>query len=158
MLNGVQAMQVGWLSALDEDTSPRTAYLSAGLTTCSSRQLTFLLIVAYLLPARLPVCLFPLARRSICIRPNPLTAAGTLYVFLMVCSGVLFLRFHQPGSGSSPLPILSAIGGMVAMSLGMCVWMVGVQRRLCACVYPIQPARPPACPFADAVHLAHACI
>lgn len=45
-------------------------------------------------------------------------AAGTLYVFLMVCSGVLYMRYHQPGSGSSALPILAALGGLVLTAIG----------------------------------------
>lgn len=44
--------------------------------------------------------------------------AGTLYVFLMVCAGVLYMRYHQPGSGSSALPILAALGGLVLTAIG----------------------------------------
>lgn len=44
--------------------------------------------------------------------------AGTLYVFILVCSGVLYMRFHTPGSGSSPTPILAALLAMVLLALG----------------------------------------
>ena len=44
--------------------------------------------------------------------------AGTLYVFIMVCSGVLYMRYHQRGSGSSSAPILTRILAMLLASLG----------------------------------------
>ncbi|KAL4420141.1 hypothetical protein ABPG77_010357 [Micractinium sp. CCAP 211/92] len=50
-----------------------------------------------------------------------LVSIGTLYVFLMVCSGVLYMRYHQPGSGSSALPILAALGGLVLTAIGFSV-------------------------------------
>lgn len=39
-------------------------------------------------------------------------------MFLMVCSGVLYMRFHQPGSGSSAALILAALGGLVLTAIG----------------------------------------
>ncbi|KAL4458687.1 hypothetical protein ABPG75_013552 [Micractinium tetrahymenae] len=50
-----------------------------------------------------------------------LVSIGTLYVFLMVCSGVLYMRYHQPGSGSSPIPILAALAGLVLTAIGFSV-------------------------------------
>lgn len=47
-----------------------------------------------------------------------LVSIGTLYVFSMVCGGVLFLRYHQPGSGSSPAPILTILVGMTLAAVG----------------------------------------
>lgn len=49
--------------------------------------------------------------------PRP-TTAGTLYVFINVCAGVLYMRFHQPGSGSSGTPILAALLALVLLALG----------------------------------------
>lgn len=49
--------------------------------------------------------------------PPPLFA-GTLYVFICVCSGTLYNRYHQPGSGSSARPVLAALLAMIACSLG----------------------------------------
>jgi APA family basic amino acid/polyamine antiporter len=47
-----------------------------------------------------------------------LVSIGTLYVFLMVCAGTIFNRCHQPGSGSSPAPVLAAVAGLILTALG----------------------------------------
>jgi APA family basic amino acid/polyamine antiporter len=46
-----------------------------------------------------------------------LVSIGTLYVFAMVCAGVLFRRYHQPGSPYAA-NILWRIGIMTASSVG----------------------------------------
>ncbi|EFN50706.1 hypothetical protein CHLNCDRAFT_7483, partial [Chlorella variabilis] len=47
-----------------------------------------------------------------------LVSIGTLYVFFTVCAGVLYMRFHQRDSGSSPVPVLAALAGLVVTALG----------------------------------------
>ncbi|PRW59844.1 transcription elongation factor SPT5-like protein 1 [Chlorella sorokiniana] len=45
-----------------------------------------------------------------------LVSIGTLYVFICVCSGTLYNRYHQPGSGSSAKPVLAALLAMISMA------------------------------------------
>lgn len=44
--------------------------------------------------------------------------AGTLYVFICVCSGTLHNRYHQAGSGSSARPVLAILLAMILMAVG----------------------------------------
>jgi hypothetical protein len=60
--------------------------------------------------------------------PQPLArvararAAGTLFVFFVVCSGVLFRRYHVPGPGQgSPAPVLWRLLAVAAASVGFSV-------------------------------------
>jgi APA family basic amino acid/polyamine antiporter len=64
-----------------------------------------------------------------------LVSIGTLYVFLLVCAGVLFRRYHQRGSGSRPRLVLGAIAGLVLTALGeLAGW--GIQTLPAAAVLP----------------------
>ncbi|KAI7841378.1 hypothetical protein COHA_004996 [Chlorella ohadii] len=47
-----------------------------------------------------------------------LVSIGTLYVFICVCSGTLYNRYHQPGSGSSARPVLAALLAMILLAAG----------------------------------------
>jgi APA family basic amino acid/polyamine antiporter len=66
-----------------------------------------------------------------------LVSIGTLYVFLTVNAGTLYNRYHQRSSGSSPLPVLAAVLGLVLTSLGECAERGWVLLRL-RVAHPLQ--------------------